>query len=318
MAVQGPSDVLRCRNCGQQLRVPDLGKELHITCPRCNHQFTHDQASATRSRGAGAPSAKFSRLSAAGEQTAMWFGIGAVALTMLLLAYIGTWLLLPILVAFTAIVVWVQQSQLIGGAVKVSPSQFPEINAAAELAAARLDMKRPDIFVHFSPVLNAAAIGCFGKKSVVLHSALVEAMSPKELLTIIGHEFTHIKCGHTTLLVLLNPAAGIGIPVISHILQFVFRWWSRKAEYTADRGGLLASRDPTSVLSAFCKLAVGPELFKKMMIMDFIEQAGDLDRSRLAKLSETLMTHPYLVRRVHGIREFYASEAYRDLVAYRS
>src|SRR5262249_37081879 len=176
------------------------------------------------------------------------------------------------------------------------------IHALAKEAAARLAMRPPEVFIKQDPSLNAFAIGFLGRKSVVLHSTTVEAMDRTELEQIIGHEFSHIKCGHTNLIVLTSSFGGVNVPVISQVIGFIFLLWSRKAEYTCDRGGLLASRDPRAAIAAMCKLAVGPVLFKQMNVDDFMNQHTAVAGSEVARLSEHLATPPSLVKRIRAIR----------------
>jgi Zn-dependent protease with chaperone function len=249
-----------------------------------------------------------------GEKTALWIGVGILTAFVLLSFLVGGWLILPVVLLITAIIIWVKQGQLLGNAVKVSQNQFPEINEAAETAARRLGIQSPEVFIKFDPTINAFATGFIAKKSVILHSALVEAMQQAELLQVIGHEFSHIKCGHTNLTILTSSSA-INVPVVSQVLSLIFLLWQRKAEYTCDRGGVLACRDPKAAAEAMCKIAVGPELFKKMDIDHFLKQQMDLDQNEVAKLSEILIDHPYLVRRIQAIKSFYESAQYGDLAS---
>lgn len=248
-----------------------------------------------------------------GEKTALYWGFGILAFVLLFITAISVGVITLIVVVGTAIIVWVQQGQLVGGSARVSEKQFPEIHAIATEAASRLDMVQPEIFIKQGPILNAFAIGFLGKKSVVLHSAIVEAMERNELKHIIGHEFSHIKCGHTNLTVLTSSAQGVRVPIVSQLMGFIFLLWSRKAEYTCDRGGLLANRDPKAAIAAMCKLAVGPTLFKQMDIEDFQNQQIAIDQNGVAKISENLATHPYLVNRIHAIQRYYASDAFKQL-----
>ena len=250
-----------------------------------------------------------------GEKTALYWGFGILAFILIFITAISVGILTLIVVAGTAVIVWVQQGQLVGGAARVSERQFPRIHTIAKETAARLGMLQPEVFIRQDPTLNAFALGFLGGKSVVLHSATVEAMEDKELEHIIGHEFSHIKCGHTNLIVITSSSKGINVPVISQLLGFVFLFWSRKAEYTCDRGGLLASRDPKAAIAAMCKLAVGPTLFKQMDIDDFLNQQMVLDQNDVAKLSENLATHPYLVKRIHAIQKYFETDEYKRLVA---
>ena len=246
------------------------------------------------------------------EQKTLYISLGVLALILLS----SFWALYIPLIAVGIAAVWVviQQNQLVGQCVKVSESQFPDVYNAAKTAAERLSMIQPDVFIKQNSDINAYAIGFLGKKSVVLHSATVEAMDDKELTYILGHEFSHIKCAHTNWTVISSStSAGLGIPVISQLLGFVFLFWSRKAEYTGDRGGLLASRDLKAGISAMAKLAVGGQLFAQMNIDSLMDQKMDLDQSDLSGLSEAISTHPYTVTRIHELRRFSDSDAYRRL-----
>jgi Zn-dependent protease with chaperone function len=152
-----------------------------------------------------------------------------------------------------------------------------------------------------------------GKKSVSLHSALVKGMSPAELLWLLGHEFSHIKLGHTNMVVLTN--AQTSVMGLSQVLNLIYQWWSRKCEYSCDRGGLLACRDEKAAISALAKIAIGPELFAEMDIDEFLNQHMDVEQDDLARLSESLVSHPYTVKRMKAIVDFHDSGLYRRLSA---
>ncbi len=209
----------------------------------------------------------------------------------------------------------ITQGQFLGNAVKVTQNQFPEIYEMIDLASQNLSMLSPDVFIKQSPELNAFALGIFGKKSVVLHSALVETMTPSELASIIGHEFTHIKCDHTTWSVVAGLHNSIPIPIISNLLSFVFNNWSRKAEYTSDRGGLVVCQNVNASVTAMAKLAVGKELFKQLDLDILKEQKYQISKDEISKISETLQTHPYLVNRIQAIIHFSNSGKYESLIS---
>lgn len=251
-----------------------------------------------------------------GESKSFQFGLALLVGLLLLLTWWGGlhyWWITAIGVGLTAFYMWANQGRMLGGAALVSEKQFAEIHALAKQAASRLSMKLPEIFVAHSPELNASATGFLGRKSIVLNSALIEAMTPEELQFIIGHELSHIKCGHTNLLVITSANNAVAIPVVSNVLAAMFRLWSRKCEYTCDRGGLLACRNEKAAVSALCKLAVGPDLFKKLDIEHFLAQQMDIEQDDVSRLSESLGTHPYLIKRVKAIVDFEQSPAYTKL-----
>jgi Zn-dependent protease with chaperone function len=126
---------------------------------------------------------------------------------------------------------------------------------------------------------------------------------PKELQFIIGHEFTHVKCSHVLwqTVAATNPVLG-RIPVLNYLLPLFFSWWSRQAEYTADRGGLIACKDLAASQKALARLVVGPELFDRLNMEEFINQASNGDISTIA--SELLSSHPLLAKRLLALAKF--------------
>lgn len=221
-----------------------------------------------------------------------------------------------VFVAVSAFWIKIKQAQLLGHGVKVSEKQLPDVYRVAQIASERLSMKMPDVFVVQNPEFNAYATGFLeDKKTVVIHSALVEALNHEELISIIGHEFSHIKCHHTNWMVLTNTAENVAkIPFISALTGFIFLLWSRKCEYTCDRGGLLASQNLQASISAFAKLAVGKQLFAQMNLDALIEQKKDVDVSEMSRISELFQTHPHIVNRIHELKKFHESSLYRRLI----
>ena len=247
-----------------------------------------------------------------GEKTILYATLAAISVLFLLLLGVSSGVIL-LIIAFSIILVKIKQGQLLGHSIKVSETQLPDIYKIAKTASERLSMSIPDIFVKQDPSINAYAMGFMGKKSVVLHSATIEAMSPDELLAIIGHEFTHIKADHTNWLVITSSTESMKIPIISSFIGFIFLFWSRKAEYTSDRGAVLACRDPRAAVNALAKVAVGKELFEKLDIDNLFNQKMNIDEDAISKLSESLSTHPYIINRIHEMNKFYKSAEYSNL-----
>ena len=90
--------------------------------------------------------------------------------------------------------------------------------------------------------------------------------------------------------------------------------WSRRAEYTSDRGGLIACRNLGAAVSAMGKLAIGPTLFESMDIDALLRQRDDLGGDVVARLSEKFAGHPFVVNRVGALRTF-SETAYFKSVA---
>ncbi len=247
-----------------------------------------------------------------GETAALLSGIVVMAVVFVVLFRVTFGVILALLAAS---IFWlkVRQGQLLGQAVKVGPRQLPAVFERAQTASTKLCEPMPDVFVVQNPVLNAFALGFFGRKSIVLNSATVEAMDEDELCFVIGHELTHIKCAHTHWLVLTNLSDAVRLPVVSSLIGFVLRGWSRRAEYTSDRGGLIACQNLRAAISAIAKLAVGKTLFEQLDIEQLMHQKEAVDSDLVAKLSEVLGDHPYIVNRVQALHEFSGTEYFKKL-----
>ena len=207
-------------------------------------------------------------------------------------------------IALSVIIVKIRQGQCLGSAVKVSEDQFPKVYKAIQTVSKRLSMEMPDVFIRQDPVINAFALGLFGKKCVVLNSKTVEVLNDLELTAILGHEFSHIKCGHTAWIVLTSSSKEIKIPIISDILNFIFLFWSRTAEKTADRGSLLSCRNLKASISSLGKVSVGEKLFNDLNILRFIDQKTEIDDNIIAKMAQLFSTHPYMIKRLYALKDY--------------
>ncbi len=278
-----------CVKCGFE---PRASKATSGSPPKADHGLGHNVLSVEALRSPG-------------ESAALLVGLGLFATSWLVFDVVTD--AIPLLVISLGLIVYVlyQQGVIRGSAVAVSPRNFPEIDALAQSAAIRLGIGKPDLFIKHSPVMNAYATGLLGSSFVVVHSAAVHALTnaPKELQFIIGHEFTHIKCSHVLwqTVAARNPVLG-RIPVLNYVLPLFFSWWSRQAEYTADRGGLIACNDLAASQRALARLVIGPELFDRLNIEEFVKQARNGGVSTIA--GELLSSHPLLAKRLEALAEF--------------
>jgi Zn-dependent protease with chaperone function len=244
-------------------------------------------------------------LRSSGERVALLLGLGLFGASWLLFDIVTDAIPLAALSLGLIVYVLYRQGLIKGSAAVVNSRSFPEIDVLAQNAAARLGIWKPNLFIKRSDELNAYAMGTLGSPCVVLNSGTVQALrnTPKELQFVIGHEFTHIKCSHVLWQTLAanNPILG-RIPILNVVLPLFFRWWSRQAEYTADRGGFIACGDLLASQRALARLVMGPELCDRLNIEDFVEQAHNGDLSTQA--SELFSTHPLVAKRLLALAEF--------------
>jgi Zn-dependent protease with chaperone function len=203
--------------------------------------------------------------------------------------------------------------QLLGNAVRVSDRQFPRIHRITKTACDTLQIAMPQVFVVNSPTFNAGTLGTNDDSFIMVHSALLEQYSDEELLTVIGHECGHIHNSHVaylTALHYLTYMAGMFVPWILQPALVALRTWSRRAEVTCDRAGMLVSRDQQAAERAITKLAVGSrKLYEEFNLDAFLEQHEESNQG-IGKYMEVFATHPWLPKRVLAMRVFGDSQLF--------
>lgn len=238
-----------------------------------------------------------------GEKLRLWAGLLTLAFVALLGgAEVCGLIVMSLVVAF--FVVKFQQGVLLGNSVRVNGNNFPWLEQLANDAARSLGITTPDIYITQSPELNAYASAIFGQQLVVLHSSLVESLAPNELKFIIGHEMTHIKCGHTLLQALMGPIEELRVPVLSRLFSVFLLSWSRKAEETADHGGFIACGDLLASSRAITSLLAGTRLAKDVSLDELNVQYIRLRSTIFGRLSELTLSHPFLIQRLRNLQAY--------------
>jgi Zn-dependent protease with chaperone function len=218
--------------------------------------------------------------------------------------------------------------QFLGGAIRVDERQFPRIHRLYTEAGSTLDVRElPELFVINNPLWNAVTIG-MDKPFIVLNSALLQGLDDEETRFVLGHELGHAQSGHAlyqSLLLWLMRLSGalnwmpIGALGLRAILAALHEW-SRKAELSGDRAGLLAVQDPAVALRVQMKLASGGQL-SELDTTAFLaqgteyESAGDLRDSVLKLLLLEAQTHPMAVIRAHELRRWVDEGEYTTIVS---
>lgn len=215
--------------------------------------------------------------------------------------------------------------------VECGPEQFPELHELLQLARTRLGTEiSPTLFIGQSPHANAGTLG-YEDPVLLVNSGLVEVLADDELLAVMGHELGHLCSDHSLyrqMARLLTTGAvafgGLGA-LVTWPLQKALAKWSRCAELTADRAGLLASRDLGASLGALLALAGGPRGKKRssLRLAPFVRQARELAETEQANVIDgafaLLMTldasHPFVAWRVMHLIEWVEHGSYLDLLA---
>lgn len=217
----------------------------------------------------------------------------------------------------------------IAASVLVGEKQLPDLHNLLLEACRVLDLEPPQLYIQQNPVPNAYTFAMRGKKPfMVMHTSLIEMLTPAEIQAVIAHELGHLKCEHGVYLTLANImvlAAGL-LPnwgtMLARSLQERMLAWVRCAEFSCDRSALLAVQDPKIVMSVLMKLAGGsPSLAPLLNLEAFIDQAKSYDAVSASEMGEMLkglqtqqLTHPLPVLRAREIDRWASSPDYHNLL----
>ncbi len=219
----------------------------------------------------------------------------------------------------------------IASSVLVGEQQLPDLHKLLLDACQILDLEPPQLYVRQHPVPNAYTFAMRGKQPfIVIHTSLLELLTPDEIQAVIAHELGHLKCEHGVYLTLANLlvlAAG-QLPWgagVAQALQTQLLEWVRCAEFSCDRAALLATQNPRVVASVLMKLAGGsPTLANQLNLDAFLAQARAYDEISKDQIGELLkqamtaqLTHPVPVLRAREIDRWSSSQAYQALLESR-
>ena len=209
------------------------------------------------------------------------------------------------------------KNQMLGHAVKVSSRQFPRVHQIAQDCAETLGIAPPTVYIVNQPTLNAMTYGTNDDSFILVHSALVDHLSDAELRDVIGHECGHIHNNHVVYLTTLHYLQTISSLLTEYLVYpaiIALRAWTRRAEITCDRAGLLCSRDLKVAERSLAKLALGShKLYEQLDLEEFVNQFEE-GQEGPGRYMEVFATHPYIPKRILALRAFAESALYRTHV----
>ena len=146
-------------------------------------------------------------------------------------------------------------------------TQYPRIYRLFEEACEILDMPvKPKLYISQGYSINAYAT-CSSYPIITLYTGTIDKLTDEELSFIIGHELGHIKSEHLLYKdvadkmsiisrIITDATFGFG-GILSLSLEVALLYWSRMAEYSCDRAGLLVCQDFNAAASVIIKMAGG-------------------------------------------------------------
>lgn len=216
-------------------------------------------------------------------------------------------------------------------AVRCGPRQYPTLHRILQESCRVLDMPEPELYLSSNPYPNAMTSGV-ERPYITLHNSIL-ALPDDQLYHLMGHELGHIKANH----VLYFSVASVIVPILdalgkrtfgtsdiaTYALVLALYEWSRQAEFSADRAGLLTSQSVNLSLNTMLSLAAGPNrLSDEQSVEAFMEQARTYqDADQLDQLGKVLIfltigksrTHPMPIHRAQELERWHLSGTY-DLI----
>ncbi|MEH7613320.1 M48 family metallopeptidase [Gottfriedia acidiceleris] len=182
--------------------------------------------------------------------------------------------------------------------VKITEKQFPEVYfRTREIAKEMGYYFLPDVYlVQSGGLLNAFATRFFGRNMIVLYSDLFEEIesNPKVVDFVIAHELAHIKRNHILKQALVLPANWV---------PFLGSAYSRACEYTSDRMANHYINDFEASTQALTMLAVGRKYYQQIDQHEYLLNSSN-EKGFFIWLSERLMSHPTLPKRINALLHF--------------
>ncbi len=218
--------------------------------------------------------------------------------------------------------------------VRCGPRQYQTLYKILKESAAVLDMPEPELYITNNPFPNAFA-GGVERPYITLRSSMIDTLTDEQLYHLMGHELGHVKAGH----ILYKSVASVLLPLLEMIgrrtfglgdvasigIMLAFYEWSRQAELTADRAGLLVSQSLDTSIDANLALAAGPNRLSNEMSRDaFMDQArayqeaGTLEsvgKVLIFMLMSSTYTHPMPVHRTQELERWVETGAYDRILA---
>jgi Zn-dependent protease with chaperone function len=217
--------------------------------------------------------------------------------------------------------------------IRVSEKQFPQVHNLFREACDILDIPElPEIYISTAYIPNAYSFG-MEKYTVTLLSGVLDLLNEDELLFVIAHELSHIKCNHMMYKTLLYLLSYVGTEVFGMFfkvaaitffpIEMALRSWERKAEFTCDRGGLLVVQNAEVAKTAMAKLSGFSKSLKTHVNIDEILKQGDelhsMDEQlfvRVMKMYHTAFrSHPFPIVRIKELHNWSQSNQYHRILS---
>jgi Zn-dependent protease with chaperone function len=226
----------------------------------------------------------------------------------------------PVRLALEATVrMWksIPRAELLGTAIRCSSQRFPTVYRIAERCAETLHIATPAIYLSPHGPGSAHTLGTDEDSYIVLHAALADQLTENELQFVIGRECGHIQNNHvifSTALYYLAHFANRFVKWIVTPATMALESWSRRAEITCDRAGLICNLSLEAARSALIKSVLGSPRHYEEFDVDALLAELEKHTGGSATFTRLVHDHPYLPKRVRALQLFSESAYFRNLL----
>lgn len=216
--------------------------------------------------------------------------------------------------------------------VRCGPTQYSSLYSMLRESCNVLDMPEPELYITNNPFPNAWA-GGVERPYITLRSSIVNNLTDEQMFHLIGHELGHIKAEH----VLYFSVGAVLIPLLDLLGRRTLGWsdvatqalilafyeWSRQAEFSADRAGLLVSQELNTSVDAMIRLTAGQTRFDSELSREAYMDQARTYQDGVDQIGKALIwifmgkewTHPMPVHRAQQLERWQQSGAFDRIIA---
>jgi Zn-dependent protease with chaperone function len=187
------------------------------------------------------------------------------------------------------------------GSVEITPVTFPQLGPVVEELARRFEMPETRVYAAKSAPAGGNAIGVAAPYLISFSTGILGSLTVDEFRFLLGRQMGHVKLRHTRTALLFGSSVPLSFAWLNKFRKYVFGNYQRATELSADRIGLLATRDIQPVLSFMTKSEVGVVRGAKIDLESLTPRATELQQgreARIARLRQLLTTQPSFVFRL--------------------
>ena len=214
----------------------------------------------------------------------------------------------------------VARSRLLGGAVHVSETTLPELQAVFNEVRSRLNYrKHVDVYVMDKVDGGSVMTSYLGTRLILIEGGLVADLLGEEhhaeLTYLIGRHIGQLKARHQRLLPILLV---ISLVDSLKLLQLFLAPYYRATAKSGDQIAAACCGDIRATAAMMNRLLAGKELGPRLAVKGVLDQAAVVRRRWLPRLAQLVMSEPHATNRYLNLLAFFARVAPEEIGGWRA